>query len=66
MKNMGNLESIEDLENTSTFRSYLVFWMGQLASVLGSSITQFAIIWWITETTGSTILLSIASFMYCH
>ncbi|MHA2398390.1 MAG: MFS transporter [Promethearchaeota archaeon] len=60
---MGNLESIEDLENTSTFRSYLVFWMGQLASVLGSSITQFAIIWWITETTGSTILLSIASFL---
>ncbi|MHA2121159.1 MAG: MFS transporter [Promethearchaeota archaeon] len=53
-----------ELASNSTFRGYLIFWAGQLASVLGSSITQFAIIWWITETTGSTILLSIASFLY--
>jgi DHA3 family macrolide efflux protein-like MFS transporter len=38
--------------------------MGQLFSLLGSSITQFAIIWWLTEASGSTVILSIASFFY--
>ncbi len=47
-----------------TFKGYLIFWIGQIFSLLGSSITQFAIIWWLTETTGSAIILSIASFFY--
>ncbi len=54
----------EELANNHTFKNYIVFWVGQLFSVLGSSISQFAIIWWITDTTGSTILLSLASFLY--
>jgi len=57
-------EITEELANKQTFRNYIVFWIGQLFSVLGSSISQFAIIWWITDTTGSTILLSLASFLY--
>lgn len=32
--------------------------------MLGSSISNFAIIWWITDTTGSTILLTLAAFLY--
>lgn len=48
--------------STSKFKSYLIFWIGQLFSLLGSSISQFAIIWWLTEASGSTIILSIASF----
>ena len=47
-----------------TFRGYLIFWIGQIFSLLGSSITQFAIIWWLTEETGSPMILSIASFFY--
>ena len=54
----------EELANKQTFRNYIIFWIGQLFSVLGSSISQFAIIWWITDTTGSTILLSLATFLY--
>jgi len=54
----------EELANNQTFKSYIVFWMGQLFSVLGSSVSHFAIIWWITDTTGSTMLLSLASFLY--
>ncbi|MFW9820218.1 MAG: MFS transporter [Candidatus Thorarchaeota archaeon] len=54
----------KDLANKHTFNHYLYFWVGQLFSVLGSSISQFAIIWWITDTTGSTTLLSLASFLY--
>ena len=47
----------------TTFRSYLFFWAGQLASLLGSSIAQFVIIWWITLETGSALYLSLASFL---
>ncbi len=54
----------ENLANQHTFSNYLIFWVGQLFSVLGSSISHFAIIWWITDTTGSTTLLSLASFLY--
>lgn len=46
-----------------TFRSYLFFWSGQLVSLLGSSVAQFVIIWWITLETGSALYLSIASFL---
>ena len=46
-----------------TFRSYLFFWSGQLVSLLGSSIAQFVIIWWITLETGSALYLSLASFL---
>ena len=46
-----------------TFRSYLFFWSGQLVSLLGSSIAQFVIVWWITLETESTLYLSIASVL---
>ena len=49
--------------NQATFRSYLFFWSGQLVSLLGSSISQFIIIWWITLETESTLFLSIASLL---
>jgi len=49
--------------NKATFRSYLFFWSGQLVSLLGSSVAQFVIIWWITLETGSALYLSIAAFL---
>ncbi|MHA1472948.1 MAG: MFS transporter, partial [Promethearchaeota archaeon] len=54
----------ENLANQQTFKKYLLFWTGQLFSILGSSITQFVIVWWITITTGSILILSMASFIY--
>ena len=53
-----------ELANKKTFKNYLFLYSGQLFSLLGSSITQFVIIWWITIETESTIILSIASFVY--
>ncbi|MFW9878082.1 MAG: MFS transporter [Candidatus Thorarchaeota archaeon] len=47
--------------SNKSFRSYLLFWLGQNISLLGSSIVRFAIIWWITVETESAIILSIAS-----
>ena len=60
------LESMENghvLADQATFRNYLFFWSGQLVSLLGSSIVQFAIIWWITVETGSALYLALASFL---
>jgi DHA3 family macrolide efflux protein-like MFS transporter len=53
-----------DMENAASekaFRSYLLFWSGQLTSLLGSSVAQFVIIWWITLETESTLYLSLAA-----
>ncbi len=47
----------------TTFRSYLSFWSGQLVSLLGSSIANFVIIWWVTLETGSALYLSLASLV---
>jgi DHA3 family macrolide efflux protein-like MFS transporter len=49
--------------NEKTFRSYVAFWLGQLISLLGSSVAQFVIVWWITLETGSALYLSLAVFI---
>ncbi len=49
--------------SNSTFRSYMFFFGGQIASTLGSSIVQFVIIWWITLQTQSGAYLALASFV---
>jgi len=54
---------METQADQATFRRYLFFWSGQLASLLGSSIAQFVIIWWITLETESALYLSLASFL---
>jgi DHA3 family macrolide efflux protein-like MFS transporter len=49
--------------STATFRNYLVFWIGQLFSLLGSSIIHFVIIWWIVKVTGDSNLLGLTNFL---
>ena len=46
----------------ATFGRYLFFWSGQLISLMGSSIAQFVIVWWVTVETQSAVYLSISSF----
>jgi DHA3 family macrolide efflux protein-like MFS transporter len=57
------MEQKHTLQNQTTFRNYLFFWSGQLVSLLGSSIVQFVIVWWITVETGSAMYLSLATFL---
>ncbi|MHA1782610.1 MAG: MFS transporter, partial [Promethearchaeota archaeon] len=45
-----------------TFKHFLFLWSGQLFSLLGSSVVQFVIVYWITIVTKSMTFLSIASF----
>ncbi|WP_371806636.1 MFS transporter [Candidatus Lokiarchaeum ossiferum] len=46
-----------------TFHHYLLFWLGQLGSLLGSSIVEFALIYWITIESRSATILSITAFL---
>lgn len=40
---------------------FFTIWTGQALSLLGSRVAQFAIIWWLTETTGSATVLASAA-----
>jgi MFS transporter, DHA3 family, macrolide efflux protein len=42
---------------------YFTIWVTQAVSQIGSSIAQFALIWWITSTVGSATALATASLM---
>lgn len=44
-------------------RPFFILWGGQALSLLGSQIVQFAIIWWLTEQTGSATVLAAASLV---
>jgi len=42
---------------------FFVIWSGQALSLSGSAIVQFALIWWITKSTGSPMSLAVASLV---
>ena len=44
-------------------RRFFTLWAGQALSLLGSQLVQFAIIWYLTQTTKSATTLAIASMM---
>ncbi len=38
-------------------------WVGQAFSLLGSALVQFALVWWLTESTGSATVLAMATLV---
>jgi len=42
---------------------FLVIWTGQAFSLVGSQLVQFALVWWLTKTTGSATVLAFATIM---
>jgi DHA3 family macrolide efflux protein-like MFS transporter len=42
---------------------FWTIWASQAFSLIGSALTQFVLIWWVTQTTGSTSALAIAGIM---
>ena len=51
---------------TNTAQSMTPFWTlwsGQAISLFGSQLIQFALIWWLTQQTGSATILAVASLM---
>jgi DHA3 family macrolide efflux protein-like MFS transporter len=55
---------LENKSNDNLFRNYLIFWIGQLFSILGSSVVFFTLQWWITDTTEDPIAISITFFAF--
>jgi DHA3 family macrolide efflux protein-like MFS transporter len=44
-------------------RPFFTLWSGQALSLVGSAIVQFALIWWLTQETGSATILATASLV---
>lgn len=58
---MTSMVAVEPKENWK-FRFFTI-WTGQAMSLLGSSLVGFALIWWLTKTTGSATVLATASLV---
>jgi DHA3 family macrolide efflux protein-like MFS transporter len=39
---------------------FFTIWIGQAFSMVGSAMVRFALIWWLTEETGSATVLATA------
>lgn len=44
-------------------KRFFTIWIGQAFSLFGSSLVGFALIWWLTQTTGSATVLATASLV---
>ncbi len=42
---------------------FLIIWVGQAFSLVGSALVRFALIWWLTEQTGSPQVLTTATLV---
>ncbi|MGC9520966.1 MAG: MFS transporter [Anaerolineae bacterium] len=50
-------------EDNNWKRPFFTIWVGQQISLLGSMLAGFALIWWVTETTGSATKLATLSLL---
>ncbi len=50
-------------EQDQSMIPFFIIWTGQAFSLLGSSLVDFALIWWLTKLTGSAVVLSIAAII---
>jgi MFS transporter, DHA3 family, macrolide efflux protein len=42
-------------------QKFFIIWSGQAISLVGSGLVQFALVWWLTQTTGSAAVLASAT-----
>lgn len=47
----------------TSLRPFFTLWLGQVFSLVGSQLVQFALIWWLTQETGSATVLALASIV---
>ena len=58
------MENLSVEESTRNWKfSFFTIWSGQAISLLGSQLVQFALIWWLTKTTGSATVLATATLV---
>jgi DHA3 family macrolide efflux protein-like MFS transporter len=58
---MNTQTEIKDFFNKGWKLPFFTIWTGQAFSLLGSALVGFALIWWMTETTGSATVLATAA-----
>src|SRR5215218_466030 len=44
-------------------RRFFTIWSGQALSLFGSALVQFALIWWLTQKSGSATVLALATLV---
>src|SRR5215208_7391890 len=42
---------------------FFTIWTGQALSLFGSALVQFALIWWLTQKSGSATILALATLV---
>ena len=51
------------MKPSSPMTSFWLLWSGQAVSLFGSQLVQFALIWWLTQETGSGTVLATATLV---
>lgn len=53
-----------ELNNSNKWmKKFLPIWSAQIFSLLGSGLVQFALVWWLTQKTGSATILAMSTFV---
>ncbi len=52
-----------DAKTSKWMVPFITIWTGQAVSLLGSQVVQFALIWWLTITSGSATVLAISAIV---
>jgi MFS transporter, DHA3 family, macrolide efflux protein len=50
-------------ETRRSLKPFYLMWLSQAVSLFGSQLVQFALIWWLTQETGSATVLAVASLV---
>lgn len=53
----------QKIQNDRRLRTFILIWTGQIFSLIGSGVVQFALVWWLTEKTQSAAVLATATFV---
>ena len=55
----GEQVNVAQAQQPGWKRRFFTVWIGQQLSWIGSSLAQFALVWWVTKTTGSATILAV-------
>jgi len=50
-------------KDNAWMKRFIPIWSAQIFSLLGSGIVQFAFVWWLTQKTGSAVILTTATLV---
>lgn len=53
----------EQIQSSDWRKTFFLIWTGQLFSILGSGLVSFALVWYLTQKTGSAAVLATATFV---